>query len=388
VLLAGASAGFALQFKENYIAALVAGALWLMANRRWKGFSLFALGSAVTFIGIYIFYTLREPKMAGNMLAMKKPILDYAGDIRMILHLANEPIALLGLSVLPFLRWWPRSRWMLLVFYAAISFGVGALLDLQVGGAENYFFEFLFSLAPLAALAMLKLRRWRLWNRWSLLVLVTMISFGLAIVTELPPGMGRYCSFGLLLGFAALGALKRRRPAFAEAALMLSALLLICLAVPVASSAFTEARTEPGKTRAHNFEMTAFQSAVRDQSVLTFVPGLAFFTPDDFLPDPWGLSYGELMGTFDYHPLAARIRAQKFDLIVTPRVPDSHRGLALLSPTLRPAITEAYQPFCSLHNWVMFLRRSSDGQANSGARLVAMGCDAASCLDGPYCRSW
>jgi len=57
--------------------------------------------------------------------------------------------------------------------------------------------------------------------------------------------------------------------------------------------------------------MTAFQAAVRDKSVLTFVPGLAFFTKDDFLPDPWGLSYGEMMGVFDYHPLARRSRTRR-----------------------------------------------------------------------------
>jgi hypothetical protein len=94
------------------------------------------------------------------------------------------------------------------------------------------------------------------------------------------------------------------------------------------------------------------------------------------------------MGTFDYHPLAGRIRNRNYDVIVTPRTPDSHRGLALLSPTLRPAISEEYEPFCSLHNWVMFLPRGSTGLETLQTRLIALGCNAASCVTGTYCRSW
>jgi len=387
-LLAGAIGGFATQFKMNYIAALVAGLIWLGANRRWKALFLFAFGAALTVFGIDAFYMAREPSMAGSVTALRKPVIDLAGDIRLILHLTHEPIALLGLAVLPFVRWRLRSGWTLLALYAIISFCISSILELQVGGAENYFFEFLFGITPFAALAIVKLQSSRQGSRGGLLVLGALLAFGIAAVTQLPPGAVRYASTLLLAGIAVAGVWKRRQPRLVTGGLSLASLLAICLAAPISALAFTAARNGSALTSTHNREMRAFQAATEHKSVLSFVPGLGFFIPVDFLPDPWGLSYGEMMGGFDYHPLARRIQAQEFDLIVTPRIPDSHRGLSLLSPTLRPPIREVYQPFCSLHNWVMFLRRNSIGQEALGKDLVAMGCDPGSCLTGSYCHIW
>lgn len=334
-LLAGACAGFATEFKFIYLAALVAGSLWLAANRRWKGLAVFALAGGVTSLGIYGVFVSREPRLIENVLALRRPLLDCAGASRIIYHIVSEPVALLGLSAVPFLRWRWRGRWILVVLFAGISFGIGAVTELQVGASSNYFFEFLFVLAPLAALGILKVRR-----------------------------------------------------AFGVAGLWLSGLLLIYLAVPIALAAFTAARTGPEETRAHNIEVTALQGALRDQAVLALDTEAAFFTQEVVLSDPFAASYYERLGKFDLQPLAGRIRSQTFDLIVTFRKPVRHRGVDLLSPTLRSAIVEAYQPFCTMKGSVMFLRRNSTAQGSLSERLVALGCDSNACVDGPVCRSW
>jgi hypothetical protein len=387
-LLAGASAGFATQFKPNYIAALLAGLFWLAINRRWKKLALFALGSAVTFIGIYTVYNLREPRMAGNMLALRHPLLDFAGGIRLILHVANESIALLGLCALPFLRRQWQSRWTLLAFYSMFAFGIASATVMQIGGASNYFMEFMLSLTPFAALAMLKLQRWRLWNRWTLLLLLTFIALGVSFVTQLPPGAIRNGAALLLLVMATFGALKRSNRAFGVAGLTLSVVLLICLALPVGSLALGTALNASAWTRTRNRELTDFQNAVKSRKVLTFATDLTFFSPTDFVPDPWGASLGERMGVSDLHPMAARILGQEFDLIVTQRISETWRGVDRLSPTFKLAIGEAYQPFCALENWLMFLPRDRAAHEDLRGRLLAMGCDARACLSGPSCRTW
>lgn len=337
-LLAGGCAGFATQFKPTYMAALIAGFLWLAANRRWKACALFALSGAVTSIGIYGVYMLREPHLMDDILALRHPLVDLAGARQMIAGLVGEPIALLGLCVLPFLSWRLRDGWTLLVLFAVVSLGIASAMQVQVGGNVNYFFEFLFALTPLAALGMFRIGR----------------------------------------------------PAPGVAILWLCAFIALRMAEPIASSAIAAARTEPRLTRAHNLEVTVLQKVLAGQTVLPLTASAAFLTPQVFLSDPWTASHFERLGKFDLHPLAGQIRNRIFDLIVTAREPESWRGVYHLSPTLRPAITEAYQPFCTMENWV-FLRRNSAGQDASSdlsQRLVAVGCDAAACRNGPGCNSW
>jgi len=336
VLLAGACAGFATQFKFIYLAALGAGIFWLALNRRWKASAFFALAGGVTSLGIYGLFALREPRMLDNLLSLRGPLVDFAGAGGIIYRIVSEPIALLGLCAVPFLRWRLRSRWTLLALFAGFSFAIGAATVLQAGANINYFFEFLFGLAPLAALAILGIRR----------------------------------------------------HGFGVAGLWLSALVLICLALPIGKAAIEVARTWPEETRVHNREMTALQGAMRDQRVLSLVPSVALFAPEIVLSEPFGAAHYERIGRFDLHPLAGRIRSQAFDLIVTSQEPARFRGVDHLSPTLRSAIVEAYQPFCAKGNLVMFFRRGSIGQGALGRRLAALGCDADACLAGPVCRSW
>ncbi len=335
-LMAGACAGFATQFKFIYVAALGAGFLWLVANRRWRAAACFTLAGAVTSAGIYGVFVWREPRLLDNVLALRRFPSDYAGAASIIYHSLREPVALLGVSAALFLRWGIRSRWTLLGLFAGLSFGMSAIGVVQVGADSNYFFEFFLALAPLAA----------------------------------------------------LGVWKSRRLAFGVTAVWLSALLLICLAAPIAAAAFTAARTWPEETRAQNLDMTALQRALRDQSVLAFVPRVAFFTPEVVMSEPIAASLYERLGIVDLHPLAGRIRSQRFDLVVTPKARERWRGVDWLSPTLRSAIEEEYRPFCTMKDWVMSLRRSPTAKGALSERLVALGCDSTACLSGPLCRSW
>ena len=321
-LLAGVCAGFATQFKFVYVAALAAGLLWLAACRRWKALAVFAFGGALTSGGIYVFFVLREPQLLDNVLALRTPVVEFLGLCKIIRRIVAEPVALLGLATLPFLAWRLLGRWTLVVSFVVISFCIAAITGLQAGANVNYFFEALFGLVPLAAFATLKLRRSN----------------------------------------------------YAVAGLFLSGLLVINLAVPVGMEAFRTARTLPATLAEGHRKARFFRAAFQDRKVLSFVPSATFFAPEVVLSDPFLASYMERLGKLDLHPLAGRIRAQVFDLIVTSREPASYRGIDFVSPTLRPAIREAYEPFCQMGGVVISVRRNS--VEPSTKRLVELGCDA------------
>lgn len=321
-LLAGACAGFATQFKVTYVAALAVGLFWLAAVRRWKALAFFALGGALTCIGIYGLVVLREPRVFEQMLVLGRPVVDYRGLVKIVYSVATEPVVMLGLSMLPFLPWRWRGPWTLVVSFTVISFCIAAGTALNAGGNVNYFWESLFGLVPLATFAILKLRR----------------------------------------------------PNYAVAGLLLCGLLVINYAVPLGREAFGIARTLPVTLAEQHRKERIFRAAFQNQKVLSFVPALGFFTSEVVLSDPFLASHLESVGKFDLRPLAGRIRAQAFDLIVTPSEPVRYRGNMLVSPTLGMAIGEAYEPFCQMERVVMLVRRNSAGPLTG--RLVELGCRA------------
>jgi hypothetical protein len=321
-LLAGLCAGLAPQFKFTYVAALASGLLWLAVRRRWKSLAAFAVGGGVTCIGIYVFFLLREPWMLDNLLALRKPIVDFAGLMKVAHDFSIEPVALLGLSALPFLPWRLRGRWTLLTSFTAISLSIALITDLQAGGNINYFFEAMFGLVPLAAFAVLQLRRSN----------------------------------------------------FSVAGLFLLSVLTLTTSVPLGTAAIRATRALPAAMAEQHRAARVFRAAFQGQKVLSFVPAVTIFAPEVALSEPFLASFLERLGEFDFHPLAGRIRSQAFDLIVTSIAPMSYRGVYLLSPTLRPAIREAYEPFCQMEGLVIFVRRNSAGPLTE--RLVQLGCEA------------
>ena len=334
VLAAGACAGFATQFKFTYVAALGAGFLWLLARRRWKDLAAFSLAGALTSIGLYAAFMAREPRLVENVLGLGKPIMDYAGAAAVVLHILQEPIALLGLSAIFFLQWRPIGTWGLLVTFLAISFSVASITELQPGANMNYYFEFLFGLVPLAALGMMKIRRSPL----------TM------------------------------------------AGLYLSALLLIFHVIPKAHKVVEFTRL-PKLEAAHDRNLIALKSALRDRKVLSMDGDISLAASQIVLDDPFAAAEFERMGRLDLRPLAARIRGQDFDLAAVREEGGVYRGIPLLSPTLRSAIEDAYRPFCAMDGAVLLLPRGAPAGSELAARLAALGCNVSAC-DSGSCRSW
>jgi hypothetical protein len=110
-------------------------------------------------MGLYVLYSIREPRMFSQMFALSPGVTDVAGNVRLIHLASSEPIVLLALLALPLLilRTWPR--WRLIVIFAATSFALAALADLQAGGNVNYYYESLFAIVPIAVLGMLRASR-------------------------------------------------------------------------------------------------------------------------------------------------------------------------------------------------------------------------------------
>lgn len=274
--------------------------------------------------------------LLSNLLALRNPIVDY-GSLNTILEtLCKEPVALLGLATLPFLSWRWRSRRTLLLLFTLVSLGVATMTYLQAGAAENYFFEFLFGLAP----------------------------------------------------FAVLGVLKIQRSRVRVADLVLATLLVILAVMPVARSVIKTARSMPAIVAGQNRQMLKLQDAFHDHKVLALVPEVAYFAPDIILSDPFFSRYAELLGKFDLRPLAGGIRKQSFDLIVVAKEPTAYRGIVSISPTLRPAIAETYQPFCMVKDWVTLLPRSAPVPEALSGKLAAAGCDVDVCAMGHSCSAW
>jgi hypothetical protein len=334
VLAAGACAGFATQFKFTYVAALGAGFLWLLARRRWKDLAAFSVAGALTSIGLYAAFMAREPKLVENIFGLGKPIMDYAGAAAIVFHILQEPIALLGLTAICFLRWRPIGGWGLLVIFLALSFSVASIIALQAGGNMNYYFEFLFGLVPLAALGMMTVRR----------------------------------------------------SPFTMAGLYLSALLLIFHVIPKAHKVVEFTRL-PKLDAAHNRNLIALKAALRDRKVLS-MDGDISLAASQILLDPFGASQFERMGRLDLRPLAARIRGRDFDLVAVQEEAETYRGIPLLSPTLRNAIEQTYRPYCAMDGAVLLLARGSPAGSELAARLAALGCNVSACDSGSACRSW
>src|SRR5262245_56098664 len=157
VALAGVSAGLASQFKITFVAALGAGVLWLLMQRRWKDLAWFAVLGTMFSAGLYLLYSFREPRMLSQMLALSPGVLDVRGGLRLMYQALNEPVVLLSLLGLPTLNFSTWRRRALVLIFAAMSFVVAELADLQAGGNINYFFEGLFALIPLAVLGVLRI---------------------------------------------------------------------------------------------------------------------------------------------------------------------------------------------------------------------------------------
>ncbi len=325
VLLAGLCAGLATQFKIIYVAALIAGSLWLPLRRRWKDLTVFVAAGASLSAGLYLLFWLREPRMISQMMAMAPGIRDFPGCLQLVLRAIREPVVLLALPALPLviLRRWPR--WGLLLLFVLVSFGIAALTDIQAGGNINYFYEGFFALTPLSVLGAFRLIVW-----------------------------------------------SRQHAAIAA---FLTGLILIHFWLVDAQNLYSaRAEISPWKIKAQNALFRRTEDALRGQHIFSTTPRMALFDPHPALMEPHLLSYMQRLGKANPEPIVERIRSGEFDLVITAQNRDSWRGIPRVGPDLENAIVAAYTPQCTALSNVLLLPRHRPEEAVLIRKLHQIGC--------------
>jgi hypothetical protein len=324
VLLAGASAGFATQFKYIYLAALLTGLLWLLLRRKWKEFGIFAAAAAFSSAGLYLLFWLREPRMLAQMLSFSPGIPDVSGGFKLILQILKTPVVLLALAALPAIisRMWPR--WMLLLLFLLISFGIGGLAAVQAGANVNYFFESLFALVPFAVLGTLRLLAW-----------------------------------------------SRTRAGLAS---FLAGLILIEWFLPRAELLLGFARFGPQAVAVENAQFRKTAAGLEGLRIFSTVPRMALLDPQPALIEPFLLSYMWQLGKTDMRPILERMSRAEFDIAITADNDMTWRGIHHITPQLRKALTLAYKPYCMLPAAIIYLPRSRSADGSVIERLNRTGC--------------
>ena len=295
-LAAGLCAGLAIQFKVTYVAAAMAGAVWLLYQKRWRELSIFVAGGLATSFGLFAWFWVHEPRMIAQMTALSPGIRDVHGCILLLLRAIQEPVVLLALPALPLVlrRRWPR--WDLLVLYASAAFAIGAITDIQAGGNINYFYEGLFALIPFSVLGVFHLINWA------------------------------------------------RKPAIAA---FVTGLMLIQFWFPAARDVY-ERRSEwnPETTIRTNHQFRELKMALQGRRIFSTVPRVAVLDPHPTLIEPYLLNYMNRLGKLDPQPILDRIKGEEFDLVIAGEYSDEWRGVPKVGTALGSAILEGYRPYC------------------------------------------
>jgi hypothetical protein len=326
VPLAGICAGLAVQFKITFVAAAVAGTLWLLLRQQWKDSAKFATCAALAAAVPYLLYYFREPLMPSQMLALSPGIVNVTGNITLMELAVGELVVALALfGLVPVVRrFWPR--WALLIMFATVSFAVAALTDFQAGGAVNYYFEALFAFVPLAVLGTMRIMARA--PRYATLTFFVLALFGVQFVAP--------------------------RVLFAYNQLIF-------------------ARDDSVDTR--NDTIRNVERVVRGHRLFSTVPRLALLDPAPPLVEPYLLFYMQSLGKLDPEPIFGGVRRGEYDLVITDQAPVGYRGLSIIGPELRDAIATTYQPECVLQSWLVHLpieRRATTGQLAKD--LADIGC--------------
>src|SRR5262249_35420259 len=100
-----------MQFTLTFIAAAVAGTLWLRAQKRWKDFVRFGLPASLCSVGPYPLYSLGEPHMLRQMFALSPGVRNITGNLDLMEKAICELVILLALLGLASIQWrtWPKE---------------------------------------------------------------------------------------------------------------------------------------------------------------------------------------------------------------------------------------------------------------------------------------
>jgi len=326
VILAGICAGLATQFKLTFIAALAAGALWLIFRKQWKELGIFTASGALSSAGLYLLFWAREPRMLSQILALSPGIPDVSGAVRLLYHAVREPAVLLALLAIPLVVSRARSRWALLLVFGVTSLVVSGLTSIQAGANDNYYFEALFVLTPIAAMGALRAMAWT------------------------------------------------RRSA--AAALFLTALIIFNFLPDRAEAAISNVRllSTPGALETGNKMFLDVERALRGQHMFSTVPRFSLTDPHPVLMEPYLMSYEQRLGKFNPHDIIERVHSAEFDVVVTGLYPHGWRGVPFISSDLRKAITSSYRPHCSIYGALLHLPRNHPPNDVFVQELSRIGC--------------
>ena len=198
------------------------------------------------------------------------------------------------------------AKEVLIAVFCAVSFVIAGLTDLQAGGDINYYFELLLAAVPLAALGVL----------WLVDLARRNAVFGFALTSVLilhlltPAAMRLYDDIGVL------------RQAWAQP---------------------------------NNAEFQKLEHALEGYRFFSVVPRLALLEPDPLLTEPYLMAYLHRLGKIDATPILEPVRRTEYELVITNISPRSWRGVSLVDPVLRSAISGSYRPYCQQNELLFHL---------------------------------
>lgn len=325
--LAALCAGAAVQLKITFVAAASAGATWLLIQRRWRDLARFIAVFAVASLGPYLAYSLREPGMISQILALSPGVRNIGGNVVLIYEVTGELVILLTLVGLASTEWHSAAREALLVLYLAISFMVAAVTAIQAGANTNYYWETLFASIPFAVLGLMRLME-------------------------------------LAERYVALG------PA-------LAVFLLLRFLFPVAKTTYFEdvPMLKQGWVKSGDDEMRKLVQALAGSRIFSSFPRLALLDPNPPLMEPYLLSYQHRLGKVDLTPFTEPLRRHEYDFVITYDSAIGWRNVSQLDPELRSVIASSYKPYCTFHGGLFHFPDGVDSSTSIlTERLREIGC--------------
>jgi hypothetical protein len=202
VLLAGACAGCATQFKFTMAAALAAGSLWFLGRRRWKDLARFASAGLLASAGSYALWAAHERRIIPQLASLRIGVVDIAGSISMIMSALSEPVVLLAIAAIPVIQWKTSPRSALLILFTVFSWVIAAVTGLHPGANINYLYEGLFALIPAAVLGVYEITALGRENTGLALFIAAVFVLGFAY----PSGKALYKRYGPENRFRAVAA--------------------------------------------------------------------------------------------------------------------------------------------------------------------------------------
>jgi hypothetical protein len=318
---AGLCAGLALQFKITVVAATAAGMFWLAWRRDWVALWKFCATAAMSSLGLYVLFWLREPRMLSQILAFVPPVRDVSGAVNLLLFASIEAVALLAMAGVRSIATRDKPAGRLMLVFVAISLPVAFVTSFHAGANINYYFEALFALVPVAV----------------------------------------------------MGVHELTLPSRTLGALALLAVVAVRLLFNVEIIGTRVAGTKSVESR--NADFRQVEDVIRRYHVFSTVPRIALSDPAPLLLEPYLLSYLVRTNRINQAPILKPVEDVTFDGILTHARSQTFRGIPLINPQLHAAIADSYEPHCEWNSWLLHLPKRHHTRAEALARdMAAIGC--------------